>query len=71
MSLMYKALVAKYEAELLEAKATLEVYFNNSVGIGEHPQHLEEMNELVDKMASASDKLESLKSNFDEKGMAR
>lgn len=70
MSLMYKALVAKYESDLLEAKATLEVYFNNSVGIGEHPQHLEEMNELVDKMASATDKLEALRTNFDEKGMA-
>lgn len=67
---MYKALVAKYESDLLEAKATLEVYFNNSVGIGEHPQHLEEMNELVDKMASATDKLEALRTNFDEKGMA-
>ena len=67
---MYKALVAKYEADLLEAKAILNVYFSNSVGIGEHPQHLEEMNELVDKMASASDKLEALKTNFDEKGMA-
>jgi hypothetical protein len=70
MSLMYKALVAKYDAELLEAKATLEVYFNNSVGIGEHPQHLEEMNELVDKMASASDKLEALKTNFNEEAKA-
>ena len=65
---MYKALVAKYEADLLESKATLEVYFNNSVGIGEHPQHLEEMDGLVDKMASASDKLESLKDNFDNFG---
>ena len=67
---MYKALVAKYEAELLEAKATLNVYFNNSVGIGEHPQHLEEMDTMVDKMAAASDKLEALKKNFNEKGMA-
>jgi len=67
---MYKALVAKYEADLLESKATLEVYFNNSVGIGEHPQHLEEMDGLVDKMASASDKLESLKDNFDGNGVA-
>ena len=70
MNLMYRALVAKYEAELLEAKATLNVYFNNSVGIGEHPQHLEEMDTMVDKMASASDKLEALKKNFNEKGMA-
>jgi hypothetical protein len=71
MKLMYKALVAKYESELLAAKATLEVYFNNSVGIGEHPQHLEEMNELVDKMASASDKLDALNTHFDEYGSAK
>lgn len=69
MNLMYQALVKKYEAELLEAKATLNVYLNNSVGIGEHPQHLEEMDSLVDKMASAADKLESLKHNFTENGM--
>lgn len=67
---MYQALVKKYEAELLNAKATLNIYFNNSVGIGEHPQHLEEMDILVDKMASARDKLESLKSNFNEEGKA-
>ena len=70
MSLMYKALVAKYEADLLEAKATLEVYLNNSVGIGEHPQHLEEMDKMVGRMESASGKLKALKSNFNEKGMA-
>ena len=38
---MYKALVKKYEAEIAEAEATLLIYFNNPVGIGEHPQHLE------------------------------
>ena len=30
------------------------------VGIGEHPQHLEEMDKLVEKFANAQDKLESL-----------
>ena len=54
---MYKALVAKYEADLLEAKATLEVYFNNSVGIGEHPQHLEEIDKLLDKIKEAEEKI--------------
>ncbi len=34
------------------------VYFNNPVGIGEHPQHLEEMDKFVDKMTNAKDKLE-------------
>ena len=57
---MYKALVKKYEAEIAEAEATLLIYFNNPVGIGEHPQHLEEMDKMVKKYANAKDKLESL-----------
>jgi hypothetical protein len=57
---MYKALVKKYEAEIAEAEATLLIYFNNPVGIGEHPQHLEEMDKMVEKYANAKDKLESL-----------
>jgi hypothetical protein len=57
---MYKALTKKYEAEIAEAEATLLIYFNNPVGIGEHPQHLEEMDKMVEKYANAKDKLESL-----------
>jgi len=68
MNLMYRALVAKYEAELLEAKATLNVYFNNSVGIGEHPQQVEEMDTMVDLLATAEDKLAALKDNFNAAG---
>lgn len=62
--LLYKALKAKYEAQIAEAEATLAIYFHNPVGIGEHPQHLEEMDKLVAQMAEAKDKLETLKSNF-------
>jgi hypothetical protein len=57
---MYEALSLKYRSEMAEAEATLLIYFNNSVGIGEHPQHLEEMDKLVEKFANAQDKLESL-----------
>lgn len=57
---MYKALTKKYEAEIAEAEATLLIYFNNPVGIGEHPQHLEEMDKMIEKYANAKDKLESL-----------
>jgi len=64
-NLLYNALVKKYEAEKAEAMATLNIYFNSSVGIGEHPQHLEEMDKFVDQLAAAEDKLESLKMNFD------
>ena len=65
MNLLYDALTKKYEAEKIEAIATLNIYFNSSVGIGEHPQHLEEMDKFVDQLAAAEDKLEALKTNFD------
>ena len=58
---MIDALALKYESEIAEAEATLLVYFSNPVGIGEHPQHLEEMDKYVEKMASAKDKIETLK----------
>jgi len=59
--LLYRALEAKYEAQIAEAEATLAIYFHNSVGIGEHPQHLEEMDKFVTQLADAKDKLETLK----------
>jgi len=60
MSLKYQALIKQYEADALAAKAMLEVYFNNSVGIGEHPQILQEMDTLVEKLAGSQGKLEAL-----------
>ena len=57
---MYYALIKKYEAEVAEAEATLTIYFTTPVGIGEHPQHLEEMDKMVDKLATAKDKIERL-----------
>jgi hypothetical protein len=52
--------MSKYASEMNEAEATLLVYFNNPVGIGEHPQHLEEMDKMVEKLANAKDKSEAL-----------
>jgi len=57
---MYEALKKKYESEMLDAEASLLVYFQNPVGIGEHPQHIEEMDKLIEKRAIAKDKLENL-----------
>ena len=57
---MYEALSLKYRSEIAESEATLLVYLTYPVGIGEHPQHLEEMDKLVEKFANAQDKLESL-----------
>ena len=57
---MYEALTLKYRSEMAEAEATLLVYFTNPVGIGEHPQHIEEMDKLVEKMVNAQDKMNAL-----------
>ena len=59
-TLLQDALELKYRAQIAEAKATLSIYFENSVGIGEHPQHLEEMDKLISQLADAQDKLEAL-----------
>ena len=54
------ALRAKYEAEIAEADATANIYLNNSVGIGEHPQHIEEVNKQIEKIANAEEKIKIL-----------
>ena len=51
---------ARYEAEIAEADATINIYLDNPVAIGEHPQHIDEVNKLVDKIAQAKEKLEVL-----------
>jgi len=63
-SALIKALISKYQAEIRAAKATLTIYVNNPVGIGEHPQHLEEMDKLVDQIASNEDKLSAINNHF-------
>ena len=55
-----EALRARYEAEIAEADATINIYLDNPVAIGEHPQHIDEVNKLVDKIAQAKEKLEVL-----------
>ena len=44
---MIKALRKRYEAVIEEAKATAEVYLHRPVGIGEHPQFIEELDKLI------------------------
>ena len=62
------ALRARYEAEIEEADATVNIYLGNSVGIGEHPQHIDEVNKLIDKIAQAKEKIEVLDEFEPEKG---
>ena len=56
-----EALEAKYNAQIAEADATITIYLENSVGIGEHPQHIDEIDKQVQKIADAQEKLKVLK----------
>ncbi len=54
------ALEDRYKAQISEADATLKIYLENSVGIGEHPQHLDEVDKLIQKIAAAEENLKVL-----------
>ena len=56
-----KALEDRYQAQLSEADATLKIFLDHSVRIGEHPQNIDEVDKLVQKISSAKGKLETLK----------
>tara|TARA_R100001594_G_scaffold1578_10_gene6831 strand:+ start:1082 stop:1285 length:204 start_codon:yes stop_codon:yes gene_type:complete len=56
-----QALEDKYQAQISEADATIKIYLENSVGIGEHPQHIDEVDKLIGQIAEAEDKLQILK----------
>lgn len=59
-NLKLRALKSRYNAQKDEAFATLEVYLGNSVGIGEHPQIIDEMDKLIKSIAEADGCLEVL-----------
>ena len=54
------ALEARYNAHIAEAEATVKIYLENSVGIGEHPQHIDEVDKQLQKIAEAEEKLSVL-----------
>ena len=54
------ALEARYEAQVAEAHATIKIYLENPVGIGEHPQHIDEVDKQLQKISDAQEKLDAL-----------
>ena len=58
------ALRDKYQADISSADATIKIYLESPVGIGEHPQHLEEIDKLLDKIVQAEEKLDALESFY-------
>jgi hypothetical protein len=58
------ALEKKLEGEVAVAKANIEVYIGQSVGIGEHPDLVGAIEEQLVKLAEAEEKLETLQKHF-------
>ena len=59
-----KAMIKKYEAEIDVAKATIEVYLDKPVGIGEHPQFADEIDKQLAIIGCASDKLRVINKHY-------
>ena len=59
------ALEKRYKAKISEADATIKIYLENPVGIGEHPQHIQELDKLITKISNAQENLDTLKKHFD------
>ena len=61
---LIKAARMHAEGELERAKTNIMVYMNQSVGIGEHSDIVEAIQEELDKMAAANDRMEMLDKYF-------
>ena len=61
---LVKAARMHAEGELERAKTNIMVYMNQSVGIGEHSDIVEAIQEELDKMAMAEDRVEMLDKYF-------
>jgi len=55
------ALEKRYQAQISEADATIKIYFNNRVEIGEHPKNIDEVDKINEKIANAEEKIKILK----------
>ena len=52
-----EALRKRYEAQVDEGFATINIYLQQPVGIGEHPQHLDEVDKLLGQIKEAEEKI--------------
>ena len=57
---MLEALKKRYEAIIAESSTTINIYLRNSVGIGEHPQHLDEIDKQLQIITDAEEKIKAL-----------
>ena len=63
---MLDALLADAQGNIAKAKANVEVYLHNPVGIGEHPDVLAAIQEQVDIIAHEQERIEVIQNHFSE-----
>ncbi len=51
-----------YEGLAAEAEVCIDVYLNEAVGIGEHPQIMEELRRQIEKLSEARDGIDTITS---------
>ena len=60
-----QALYCKYLGEMEVHRANIDIYLNTPAGIGEHPDVLGAIDDMVEKMAGVRDKIDTLRSEWD------
>ena len=61
---LIEGLIAKYNGDIGSARANIQVYLTNPVGIGEHPDIITAIDGELIKIAEAEDKLLALDKHF-------
>ena len=64
MNYLLEALCIKLEGDIAMAYANIKAYERNVVGIGEHPEIVQAIEMELEKLATAEDKLNTLKKHF-------
>lgn len=59
-----EALILKYKGEVAAATANIAVYMKQSVGIGEHPDIVGAIDEQLEKLVAAEEKLNAVQNHF-------
>ena len=64
MNRFVRALEAKYQAKIEESLATIYLYMNKSVGVGEHPDIMDVLDKYMSILDENRSKLETLHNLF-------
>ena len=61
---MIKALLAHAQGDIAKHKANVEIYLTNPVGIGEHSNVMEAVEEELNMIAKYQDQIDVIKTHF-------